>query len=90
MTTTTHILGTSASVTCTMFFNEETAEMRCEWSKPPPWSKKKARQILAEYEPWRNEIVTNWSLRTGKSMLLVNGNHSVTFIDGASITTEQP
>jgi hypothetical protein len=56
-----------------MFFDEENATFNCHWLKPPPsWSKKKARQILAEYEPWRNSIIEAWAERNNKKVMVVS------------------
>ena len=32
----------------------------------------RAKKVLAEYEPWRNEIFEAWAERTGKRVLLVD------------------
>jgi hypothetical protein len=56
-----HVLKMSCRMTCTMLFDEETADLNCYWSHLPPWSRNKFEQISKEYEPWRNQIVEAWA-----------------------------
>jgi hypothetical protein len=62
----------SCGVIVEMTFNEETAQMICEWSPPPPYSRKKFKKIIKEYEPWRNQIFQAWAERNNKKVLLIN------------------
>jgi hypothetical protein len=75
-----------------MFLDEETGEMRCDWSPHPPRTTAQMRHVLKQYTPWRNDIISGWSQRTGKSIMLVNGLpphvESVTMIDGEKIETK--
>jgi hypothetical protein len=53
-----------------MHFDEETAQMSCEWSRRP--TKKLLPLIEKEYVPWRNSIIEAWAARTGKRVMLVS------------------
>lgn len=68
--TTRHVLKLSCGITCTMHFDEETAQMDCEWSRRP--TKKLLPRILKEYEPWRNQIIEAWTTRTGQKVMLIS------------------
>jgi len=70
MKTTRHILNLSCGITCTMLFDEETANFNCEWSSRPTPALLPA--IMAEYEPWRDSIIETWAQRTGNRILLVD------------------
>jgi hypothetical protein len=72
MTTTKHILRMSCGVTVEMTFDEETAQMDCEWTPPPPYSLKTMKKIREEYEPWRNGIVKSWAQRNNKNVMLLS------------------
>ena len=72
MPTSKHILRMSCGVTVEMTFNEETAELNCEWSPPPPYSLKTIKKIREEYEPWRNGIMTAWAQRNKKNVMLLS------------------
>ncbi len=72
MTTTKHILRMSCGVTVEMTFNEETAQIDCEWTPPPPYSLRKIEKIRQEYEPWRDDIVTSWAHRNKKNVMLLS------------------
>jgi len=65
-----HVLKLSCGITCTMHFDEETAQMNCEWSRRP--TKKLLPLIEKEYVPWRNSIIEAWAARTGKRVMLVS------------------
>lgn len=69
--TTKHVLKMSCGVTAEMDFNEETAQMNCQWTPAPPYSPATIEKVRAEYEPWRNEILEAWSKRTGKKTLCI-------------------
>lgn len=84
-TETRHILHTSAGIRAEMFFDEETAGFRCEWSKSPPWGRMLTERVMGEYEPWRNQIVSAWSVHTGKPVLLLGTNGQGCLIDGHKI-----
>jgi DNA gyrase inhibitor GyrI len=72
MTTTKHVLRMSCGVTVEMTFNEQTAQIDCEWTPAPPYSLKKIERIREEYEPWRNGIMTAWAQRNKKNVMLLS------------------
>jgi hypothetical protein len=67
----THILKTSVGVTCEMRFDESNGSFICEWSPPPPFSPADRDQVIAEYLPWRDAILSEWSQCTGKRVKLL-------------------
>lgn len=72
MRTTKHILRMSCGVTVEMTFNEETAQMDCEWTPTPPYSRRKIEKIREEYEAWRNDIVTAWARRNRRNVMFLS------------------
>jgi hypothetical protein len=62
-------LNLSCGITCTLLFDEETANFGCEWSERP--TKEMLPAILKEYRPWRDSILEDWSRRSGKKMLVI-------------------
>jgi hypothetical protein len=72
MKTINHILKTTAGVTCEMTFDETTGAFACEWSPPPPFTAAVRSTVIAEYLPWRDSILAEWSKRTGKRVAVVN------------------
>jgi hypothetical protein len=69
--TTTHILKMKCGITCTMLHDETTGRFACTWSPPPPLPEKLRKQILGEYEPWRDGIIEAWAERTGRTAVVV-------------------
>lgn len=61
----------SCGVTCEMIFDEVEGSFVCEWNPSPPYPKKIFNKIKNEYEPWRNQIIEDWSKRTGKEVVVV-------------------
>lgn len=68
---TTHILKTSVGVTCELTLDETAATFVCQWSPPPPFPPTDRAQVIAEYLPWRNDIIERWSKRTGKRVAVI-------------------
>ncbi len=64
-----HVLKLSCGLTCTLFLDEETGDFDCMWSRRP--TKALLPAILSEYRPWRDQILEDWSRRSGKKMLVV-------------------
>jgi phage-related protein len=84
-----HVLRTSAGFQVEMFLDEETGAMSCQWSPRLPRTKSQLRRISREYEPWRNDIISQWSQRHGKKVLVIDLAESpggLTEIDGAKIS----
>lgn len=50
-------------------------------------SREYCEQLRARVFNWRNRIVSEWSVRTGKSVLLVGAHGELTSINGARIET---
>lgn len=69
--TTTHVLKTSVGVTVEMAFNESNAHFACQWDPAPPFTKKIRAAIIKEYIPWRDEILSQWSKKTGRKVTIL-------------------
>jgi hypothetical protein len=63
-------LKLSCGLTVTLVLNEATGAFSCEWSEPP--TKAMIPGIGKEYLPWRNEIIEEWTQRTGKRVLVID------------------
>jgi len=63
--------------------NEETGEMAFEWTPDRPKTKAQLRRVQKDYIHWRNEIVAQWTLRSGKKTMLCEYDN-----DGNLIGTE--
>lgn len=68
---TTHIIKMQCGVTAEMELDEESGQMSIQWDPGPPFKGKLFEQIKAEYRPWRDQILADWSKRTGKKMMLI-------------------
>lgn len=72
---TSHILKMSYGQRVVMNLCEATGKMRCAWDEPPPNTPphdELVKLIRAEYEPWRNEILTAWAERNNKRVMIVS------------------
>jgi hypothetical protein len=67
---TTHILRTRSGPVVTATFDETTAALTCAW-EPWPLTLQEIEALLPEYEPWRDAIFEEWSLRTGQLVKVV-------------------
>lgn len=67
----THTLAMKCGVTVTMTVDEATCAMDVEWSQDPPFATKLFDQILEEYIPWRDNIIEDWCVRSGKTIAVL-------------------
>lgn len=66
----TYILKTiGVTITGTM---SPAGQWVCTWNPPPPYTPEIGRQILRDYEPWRNAAFADYARKTGKRILILS------------------
>ena len=80
--TTTHVRRMQCGVTVEMTIDEEHPQPVVAWTPGPPFSREQFTQIMAEYIPWRDDILQAIAKRVGQTILVgtLGGNGSRSFI----------
>ena len=66
-----HILRFEFGVVIEGTLCEDTGAWSCVWSPPPPYPIAWQNKIGPEYEKWRDGIIRDYAIRTGKNILVV-------------------
>jgi hypothetical protein len=63
-------------VTVEMRIDDENPQPVVAWTPGPPFTKERLNQIMAEYIPWRDDILEAFAKRAGKTILVATpGGH---------------
>jgi hypothetical protein len=55
-TKTTHVLETSCGVKAVAVFDDEDLTVTYQFVPPPPWNPEITRTVLAEFDPWLDDV----------------------------------